>query len=92
MVLFSFPGRFIRFGKYWYLVFISDSFARKTTQQSDGSCNVTSDSRFYAKFSKKSIFISANSYKKQIVGKNIVLLATMIRCDFYPITDFKFFC
>ena len=31
----------------------SDSFVQKTTQQSDGSCNVTSDSQFLYKLFRK---------------------------------------
>ena len=46
-----------------------DSFVHKTMQQSDGSCNVTSDSQVYTKFSNNSLFISANTYENYIVSK-----------------------
>ena len=46
---------------------LSNSFVQKTTQQSDGSCNVTSDCQLLNKFLKFSLFISANTYEKYIV-------------------------
>ena len=65
MVKLSFFGGFVQ------TVIVScfpDSFP-KTTQQSDGSCIVTSDSSFYTIDSKNSFFISANTYEKNIVSK-----------------------
>ena len=52
----------------------SASFVQKTPGQSDGSCNVTSDSSFYTKYSKNNpFFISANTYEKYIVsGENCI--------------------
>ena len=39
----------------------SDSFVQKTTQQSDGSCNVTSDSQFLNKlFIKQHLYFCKN--------------------------------
>ena len=46
----------------------SDSLVPKTTQQSDGSCNVTSDFQlFYKQFQKQRLF-SANTYGKYIAS------------------------
>ena len=54
------------------------------TQQSDGSCNVTSDSQLlYILF----LFISANAFDKFIVSKEYCFAATMTRCASYPIAD-----
>ena len=53
----SFSGSFVQ----KVIVFcFSDSFVQKTTQQSDGSCKVTSDASFYTNCSKNSLFISAD--------------------------------
>ena len=46
----SFFGRFVQ---KVIVSCLSDSFVQKTTQQSDGSCNVTSDSQLLHKFFKK---------------------------------------
>ena len=48
--------------------FFSDSFFQKTTQQSDGSCKVTSDSQLLYNIIKNSLFDSANTYEKYIVS------------------------
>ena len=45
----------------------SNSFVQKTTQQSDGSCNNTSDSQLLNKILENSLLISANTYEKYIV-------------------------
>ena len=47
----------------------SDSFVQKTTQQSNGSCNATSDSKLLCKLSIKQLFNSANRYEKYFVSK-----------------------
>ena len=60
----SFFGRLV---KRVILSCFSDSFLQKTTQQSDGSCNVTSASQLLYKF-KNSLFLSANTYEKKIVS------------------------
>ena len=41
-----------------------DSFVQKTTQQTDCSCSVTSNSQLVRKVFKSSLFISANTIKK----------------------------
>ena len=61
MELLSFFGRFVQ--KVIVPCF-SDSVVQKTTQQWNGSCNVTSDSRFYTNFSKNRLFFSANTFEK----------------------------
>ena len=62
----SFFGRFVQ--KVIVSCF-SDSFVQKTTHQSDGSCNVTSNSQFLYKYSKNSLFNFANTFEKNIVSK-----------------------
>ena len=60
------------FGRFVQKVIVScfsDSFVQKTTQESYGSCNVTSGSQFLFKFFKNNRFNSANTYKKYIVTK-----------------------
>ena len=42
---------------------------------------------FFTKFSKFSLFISTNKYKKYIVSKKTVLLATKTGCASHPIVD-----
>ena len=49
--------------------FFSESFVQKTTQQSNGSSKVTSDSRVYTNYSKNNLFLFANTYEKSIVSK-----------------------
>ena len=70
MELLSFFGQIIQKLK---VSCFSDSFVQKTTQQSDGSCNVTSDSQLLWKlFEKQSVF-SANRYENYIVStKNCI--------------------
>ena len=63
---------------------ISDSFTQKTTQQSDGSCNVTSDYQFLYKLSKNSLFISANRYEKYILSKEHCLARHDDKISFLP--------
>ena len=53
MELLSFFGRFVQ---KIILSCFSDSFVQKLTQQSDGSCIVTSDSQFLYKLTKKQPF------------------------------------
>ena len=66
MVTLSFSGRCVQD----VIVFCySDSFNQKKTQQSDGSCNVTSDSQLLNKLFKKQSFFSGNTYEKHIVSK-----------------------
>ena len=66
MELFSIFSRFLQN----VVVFcFSESIFQKTTQQSDGGCNVTSDSNFNAKCSKKQTFLSSSANKKPIVSK-----------------------
>ena len=57
-------GRFVHKVK---LSCFSESFARKTTQQSNGSYNVTSDTQLFAEHSENCLIISANTYKKHFV-------------------------
>ena len=62
----SFLGRFVQKLK---VSCFSESFVQETTQQSDGSCNVTSDSQLSYKLYKKSLFFSANTYGKNFLSK-----------------------
>ena len=62
----SFFGRFVQ--KVIVSCF-SDSFVQKTTQRSDCSCNVRSDSQLLYKSIKNRLFISANTYEKYISSK-----------------------
>ena len=62
----SFFGRFVQ---KVVLSFFSDSLVRKTTQQTDGSCNVTSDSQLSKKISENNFFISANTYENYFTSK-----------------------
>ena len=83
----SFYGRFVQ--KVIVSCF-SDSFVQKTTQQkgasADGSCNVTSDSQLlYTKYSKSSLFISANTYEKYIVSKEYCIARHDDKMCFLPI-------
>ena len=68
----SFFGRFV----LKVIVFsFSASFDQKSTQQSDGSCNVTIDSHLLYKISEICLLISANTYEKHIViKKNCIAL------------------
>ena len=66
MELFSIFSRFLQ--KVVVFCF-SESIFQKTTQQSDGGCNVTSDYKFNAKYSKKQTFLSSSANKKFIVSK-----------------------
>ena len=66
----------------------SDSFVPKTTQQSNGSCNVTSDSQFFLQSIQKLASLFLQTHMKNILWvKNTVLLATMTRCASSPIAD-----
>ena len=66
----------------------SDSFVHKTTQQSDGSCNVTSDSLFLYKLLRKTASLFLQTQTNFIFSvKNTVPLATMTRCASYPFSD-----
>ena len=77
-------GRFVR--KVMKLCF-SDSFVKKTTQQSDGSCNITSDSQLLKKFQKEvSLFVQTHM-KNNLRVKNDVLLTTMTRYASYPFAE-----
>ena len=61
---------FCRFVQNVIVSCFSDSFFQKTTQQSDGSCNGTSNSHFFLQIiNKNSLFSSANTYEKYIVSK-----------------------
>ena len=42
---------------------------------------------FYTKYSKTSLFISAQTFEKKMWVKKTVLLATMTRCASYPNAD-----
>ena len=84
----SFFGRFVQ--KVIVSCF-SDSFVQKTTQQSDGSCNVTSDSAFIQIIQKAASFFLQSHMKNILRVKNTVLLATMTRCASYPIGDITLF-
>ena len=66
----------------------SDSFVQKTTQQLDGSYKVTSDSQFYANYSKNSLLISANTYEKNIVCKEYCIVCNDDKMCFLPIFRF----
>ena len=48
-------------------------FFKKKTQQSDGSCNVTSDSQLLYKLFKKNLFFPANLFEKYIVTKELCI-------------------
>ena len=61
---------FVRFVQKVKVSCFTDSFVQKTTQQSDGSCNVTGHSSFYTTYSKNSLFISVNTYEKYIVSED----------------------
>ena len=62
----SFFGRFV---PKVIVSYSSYSCVRKTTQQTNGSCNVTSDSQLLCKLFKNSLFISVNTYENYIVSK-----------------------
>ena len=47
---------------------------------------------FYAKVSKNSLFVSANTYEKYISSKEYCIANAMIRYASYPVADIKFFC
>ena len=66
MYFLSFFGRFVQ--KVIVSCF-SDSVVQKMMQQSEGSCNVTSNSSFYTNYSKNRLFFSANTFEKNIVSK-----------------------
>ena len=89
MVLLSCFGRFVQKVKKSCF---ADSFVQKTTQQSDGSCSVTSYSQFLHNFFKKtaSLFLQTQMKNKFWV-KNTVLLATMTRCASYTLSDITLF-
>ena len=62
----------------------SDSFVQKTTQQSDGNCNVTNDSQFSYKLIKNSFITSANTYEKYIESKGYSFACNDGRMSFLP--------
>ena len=67
MELLSFCGRLVQKVK---ISCFSDSFFQRTTQQSDGSCNVTSDSPLlYKTFKKQPLYFCNHIWKKSIVRK-----------------------
>ena len=53
MEFFSFSGRFVQ---KVIVLYFSRSLDQKAAQQSDGSCNVTSESRFLEKIFQKTVF------------------------------------
>ena len=65
----------------------TDSFFQWTTQKLDGSCRVTGDSQHLYKLSKtQPLSFCKHIWKKYILWVNrTVLLATMTKCDSYPI-------
>ena len=70
----------------------SDSFVQKTTQQSEGSCNVTNDSLLLYIILNKQAFLFVQTPMKNILCvKNTVLLATKTRRASYPIADMTLF-
>ena len=84
---FSIYGTSFFFGRFVQKVLVSwcsDSFVQKTTQQSDGSCDVTSNSQFFYKLFKNSLFISANAYEKNIVIKEYFISRLDDKLCFLP--------
>ena len=77
----SFFGGFV---KKLIVSCFSDSIVQKTTQQSDGSCNVTSNSQFLYKLIKNSLFISANTFEKKIVSKKYCIARHDDKMCFLP--------
>ena len=61
------------------------------TQQSDGSCDVTSDSQVLYKVFEEQFFFLQTNMKKILRLRITVLLATMTRCNSYPIADITLF-
>ena len=74
-------GRFVKKAK---VSCFSDSFLQKTTQQSDGSCKITSDSQLLYKFVRKHRFISANTLEKYIVSKEYCIARHDDKMYFLP--------
>ena len=64
----------------------SEPFVQKTTQQSDDSCNVTSEPQLLHKVLQKTVFLVLQTHIESTLRvKDTVLLATMTRCASYPI-------
>ena len=77
----SFFGRFVQ--KVIVSCF-SDSIVQTTTQQSDGSCNVTCDSQLLYKLFKNSLFVSANFFGKNFVSKEYCIARHDDKMCFLP--------
>ena len=81
----SFFGRFVQ---KLIISCFSDSFVQKTTQHSDGSCNLTIDSRVSEEIYSKNSFLFLQTHKKNtLLVRNIVLPFTMTSFASYPNVD-----
>ena len=62
----------------------SDSIVQKLTQQSDGSCKVTSDSIFFGSYSRNNLRFSANTDGRSNLSKNYCIVRHYDNMCFLP--------
>ena len=63
----------------------------ETSQQSDGSCNVSRDTQSLHDFFRKTDFFSANANQKYIVSEKFSSVQRKTSCASYPIVGNTFF-
>ena len=84
----SIYGTSFFFGTFVHKVIVScfsDSFVQKMTQQSDGSCNVTSDSQFSFKIFRKRAFLFLQTHmKKNFMSKEYCIFRSDDQMSFLP--------
>ena len=60
------------------------------SEQSDGSCDITSDTQFLGKMFKKHLFLFLQAVSENTLWvETTVIPTTMTRCAFYPIAGIE---